>query len=205
MKKAFQEKQAPAPKHVAHAEPDAVDMLTENHKQLKKLFREYQTLVEDDDDNFIRKDAVAQEACALLLIHGTLEMELFYPAAARVLHAPELIAEATVEHTACADLISQIQKTPVDDNIFDAKFIVLGEIMQMHFKKEEHEMFARMRDAKIDLKALGSKMEELRETLAVENRVADTIAEMNQQHLVKRSDKEAAVPETVIIPPPGLR
>jgi len=193
MKKEFKEKQAPR--------PDAVELLTEDHKYLKKLFREYQLLVETDDANYIRKDAVAQEACDLLQVHARLEEEIFYPAAAKALHDPELIAEARVEHGAAKELITLLQKTPVDDNIFDARFIVLGEIMSMHFKKEEHELFARAREAKMDLAGLARKMEELRDSIEL-TKATETVKEMGAK---KKPEAEIPAEAGFMVPPPGFR
>lgn len=195
MKKSFKEK--------SDTRPDAIEILAEDHKYLKKLFREYQLLVETDDTNFIRKDAVAQEACDLLKVHARLEEEIFYPAVARALHATELVAEAKVEHTAAADLIELLQKTPVDDNIFDARFIVLGEIMSMHFKKEEHEMFARARDSKMDMASLGKKMQELRDSLMAGKPASETAQELGAR---KKPEPEPLIPDAgFMVPPPGFR
>ena len=154
------------------AAPDAVKLLTEDHEEVKALFKQYQKLVkaEGSDDE---KLAVAQEICVKLTVHATVEEELFYPAAREALgEDADLVDEADVEHASAKELIGQIEaSSPDDDDHFDAKVKVLGEYIDHHVKEEEGEMFPKVKKTELDLVAMAAEMaarkEELLEELGV--------------------------------------
>lgn len=139
----------------AGAVPDAIDLLTADHKEVKGLFKAYQKLVNDDGD-VGEKQALALQICAMLTAHATAEEELFYPAAREVLGDDvDLVDEADVEHASAKALIAQIEAGSPEDELFDAKVKVLGEYIDHHVKEEEGEMFPKVRKSDLDLDALG--------------------------------------------------
>lgn len=156
------------------ASTDALKLLTEDHDEVKALFKQYEKLVKDEADDD-EKLAIAQEICTKLTVHATVEEEIFYPAARQALgEDADLIDEADVEHASAKDLIGQIEaSSPEDDDHFDAKVKVLGEYIDHHVKEEEGEMFTKVKKAKgdIDLDAIGEEIatrkEELMEELGV--------------------------------------
>ncbi|MGQ3051120.1 MAG: hemerythrin domain-containing protein [Roseateles sp.] len=138
--------------------PDAVDMLTQDHKDVKALFKEYDKLAKADGD-VEEKQALALQICAMLTAHATVEEELFYPAAREVLGEDEdLVDEADVEHASAKDLIAQIEAATPDDPHFDAKVKVLGEYIDHHVKEEEGEMFPKIRKSDLDLDVMGEEL-----------------------------------------------
>jgi len=147
----------PAPKKKPAA-PDAVDQLIADHKDVKALFKDYDTLVKAEaqaED----KQTIALQICTMLTAHATVEEELFYPAARSVLGDDEdLVDEADVEHASCKDLIAQIETASPDDPLYDAKVKVLSEYIAHHVKEEEGEMFPKVRKSDLDLDALGEDM-----------------------------------------------
>jgi len=147
---------------------DAIEMLTQDHRKVQKLFREFKKLVEEDDGNTLRKEEIAREACGLLTVHAMVENEIFYPAAARAIGDKEIMNEAQVEHEGCNDLIEQLGKMRAGDEFFDARFIVLGEAMNHHIREEEHAMFPRVRRADLDLDLLGRQIEKRQQELLIE-------------------------------------
>lgn len=189
--------------------PDALEMLTEDHRSLKKLFDEFRHLVENDDTNYARKDAVVQEACDLLCLHTMLEERIFYPAVLHATHEEEMIAEAKVEHESVQELIDQLRQMEAGDELFDAKFIVLGEIFMLHVKEEEHVMFEKARKAELDFRALGRRMQRMREKFVVDLRVTQTMADVNGSFRDAAAILETRQPPgektSVLVPPPGLR
>ena len=66
--------------------------------------------------------------------------------------------EATVEHAGAKELIAQLESMQPGDDLYDAKFTVLGENVNHHIREEQNEMFPKVRKTKLDLNALGEQM-----------------------------------------------
>lgn len=142
------------------ADPHAVDAITllmNDHKKVKKLFADFSKIAEGDggDD---AKVAVVEQICMELSLHAQVEEEIFYPAVRAAIKDDDLMDEADVEHAGAKHLITQLQAmTPADDH-YDAKVTVLGESIDHHVKEEEGEMFPKARKAKVDMVALGAAL-----------------------------------------------
>ena len=147
------------------AAPDAIELLTTDHKEVKTLFKQYDQLVESDgsDDE---KQALAEQICQMLTVHATLEEEVFYPAAREALgEDADLVDEADIEHASAKELITQIEGSSPEDDHFDARVKVLGEYIDHHVKEEEGEMFPKVKKAKLDTAALGTALVARKEEL----------------------------------------
>ena len=160
------------------ASTDAIKLLTEDHKEVKKLFKQYEKLVKDEA-NDEEKQQLAAEICLQLTVHATIEEELFYPAAREVLEDDaDLVDEADVEHASAKELIAQIEgASPADDAHYDARVKVLGEYINHHVKEEEDEMFPKVKKGDLDLKALGEELAERKEALLEELGATETETE----------------------------
>lgn len=138
--------------------PDAIELLTIDHREVKALFKEYDKLVKAQADAG-EKQVVAAQICVMLTAHATAEEELFYPRAREVLGEDQvLIDEADVEHSSAKELIAQIEAGSPDDPLYDAKVKVLGEYIDHHVKEEEGEMFPKIRKSDLDLDAIGEEI-----------------------------------------------
>ena len=146
---------------------NAVRVLTADHREVKRLFQQYQELV-DHDAGDEEKKPLAEQICAMLTVHATIEEEIFYPAAREGIKDEDLVDEATVEHASAKDLIAQIQQSEPDEELYDAKVKVLGEYIDHHVKEEEGELFPQARRAKLDLDALGEQLLERKSELMSE-------------------------------------
>jgi hemerythrin superfamily protein len=148
---------------------DAIAMLTNDHKEVKALFKQYNTLVEADAEDE-EKMAIAAQICQMLTVHATVEEEIFYPAAREALGDDEdLIDEADVEHATAKELIAQLEGSgPADDALYDAKVKVLGEYIDHHVKEEEGEIFPKAKKGNLDSAALGAEMAARKEELMAE-------------------------------------
>ncbi|HET6600051.1 MAG TPA: hemerythrin domain-containing protein, partial [Burkholderiaceae bacterium] len=139
-----------AGKSTRQTSPDAIQLLTKDHKEVKALFQKYKKLASADGDASDRQKLAAQ-ICTMLIAHSGIEKEIFYPAAREAGVEADLLDEAEVEHASVEELISQIQAMSPDEDLYDAKVTVLGEYVNHHVKEEEDEMFPKCRKAKMDL------------------------------------------------------
>jgi hemerythrin superfamily protein len=127
----------------------AIQMLTADHENVKRLLRQGER-AEDDTD---RLQAIVDEACDALTAHAEIEEEFFYPAL-RETDARELVAEAEVEHNAAKQLITDLQGMGADDERYRATFNVLGEYVKHHINEEENEIFPLARASNADFEPL---------------------------------------------------
>jgi hemerythrin superfamily protein len=145
-------------------QPDAVELLMRDHKDVDALFKEYESLQEQGSDA-ARVELVGL-ICQALSVHAKIEEELFYPAArgARGVES-RLLDEAAVEHQSLKDIIGRLLKAPASDPLYDAGVKVLAEYTKHHVKEEESELFPEVRKSGIDLVALGAALSARKEAL----------------------------------------
>jgi len=144
---------------------DACDLLDADHKAVKAMFKEYEALTEGRGRSTTKKRQLADKICKELVVHATIEEEIFYPAARKATKDNALMNEAIVEHASAKELIAQIRGMDAGDEMFDAKVTVLGEYIDHHVKEERTEMFTKVRKTKLDLVALGAQMEQRKQAL----------------------------------------
>ena len=139
------------------AKTDATLLLTRDHTEVHKLFKQYEKLADAQGESSDRQ-ALAEEICLKLTIHATSEEEIFYPAAREAGIESDLLDEAEVEHASAKDLIAQIRAMTPDEDLYDAKVKVLGEYIDHHVKEEEEEMFPKCRKSKMALADLAAQL-----------------------------------------------
>jgi hemerythrin superfamily protein len=150
---------------------DAIALLTADHKSVKGLFQAFEKLKEREDADDDKKELVAR-ICSELTVHTTIEEEIFYPAVRDAIDDEDLMDEADVEHASAKDLIAQLESSSPGDDQYDAKVIVLGEMIEHHVKEEEGEMFPKVRKA-VDVHDLGAQLAARKAELAEELGVAE--------------------------------
>ncbi len=143
---------------------DAVDLLDADHVAVKKLFNEFKKLCEADAPGEEKK-ALADQICMELTVHAELEEQIFYPAARESIGDDDLLNEAEVEHASAKDLIAQISEMSPEEELYDAKVIVLGEYIDHHVEEERNEMFTKARKSDMDLKGMVEELTTLKEEL----------------------------------------
>lgn len=136
---------------------DAISMLKADHEKVRDLFKQFEELV-DGEGSAKEKAALAQQVCDELKIHAQIEEEIFYPAVREAIDDDDMMDEATVEHAGVKELIEQIEAMRPDEDLYDAKVIVMGEQVDHHATEEEEEMFPLVKKAKVDTAALGEEM-----------------------------------------------
>jgi len=149
--------------------PDACTLLDADHRNVKKMFKEYETLMESKAKSASQKKRdLANQICLALSVHAQIEEEIFYPALRGAIKDMDLLNEAEVEHGTAKELIAQIETGDVEDDMFDAKVTVLGEYIDHHVKEERNEIFVKARASKLDLVEMRAQLEARKEELMSE-------------------------------------
>jgi len=92
---------------------EAITLLTEDHKKVKKLLVDFARLAKGDGNDKAKAEVVRQ-ICMGLTIHAQAAEEIFYPAVRAVIKDNDLMDEADVEHAGAKNLIAQLEAmTPV--------------------------------------------------------------------------------------------
>jgi hypothetical protein len=151
---------------------DAIAMLTADHKKVKSIFKKFEKLKKQDSGD-AEKAELVQEACMALTVHAQLEEEIFYPAVREGTEEDDLMDEAQVEHMSAKAFIAELQSMQPGDELYEAKFTVLGEYVNHHVEEEEGELFHKAKRAKIDTAALGEQMMQRKQALLAEHGVAE--------------------------------
>ncbi|MGI5240834.1 hemerythrin domain-containing protein [Dactylosporangium sp. CA-139066] len=141
---------------------DAIVMLKEDHKKVKRLFKEFQAAEEGPAE---AKGRIVEQILQELTVHTYLENEVMYPEVRRLL--PDLeddILESYEEHHVADVLCLELSTMDPDEEHFDAKVTVLIESVTHHIQEEEEEWFPKVREnlGRQQLQELGAKMLELR-------------------------------------------
>jgi hemerythrin superfamily protein len=134
---------------------DAVALLKADHRQVEQWFSQF-----EKTPSAGKKQQLASSICAALIVHTSIEEEIFYPAFLKATADKDMHHEAIVEHAGAKTLIAQIQNMSPRDDYFDSKVTVLSEMIKHHVKEEEQPggMFAEAKKSGMDLRALGAEL-----------------------------------------------
>src|SRR2546423_2465766 len=152
------------PTKEASVSTDAIVILKEDHKQVRKLFKEFQQAGEGATE---KKGRLVDQILEALTIHTYLENEVMYPEVRKLL--PDLeedILESYEEHHVADVLSFELSTMSPDDERFEAKTMVLIESVLHHIEEEEREWFPKVREGlgRKQLQGLGTRITELRDT-----------------------------------------
>jgi iron-sulfur cluster repair protein YtfE (RIC family) len=157
----------PASKNATTDAQDAIALLTDDHKAVQKLFKEYEELTQNDADEE-EKGALAKQICMELAVHAQIEEEIFYPAVREAIEDGDLLDEAEVEHASAKELIAQIGAMAPGEELYDAKVTVLGEYVNHHIAEEQDDLFPQAQKAKLAPASLGAELMERKLELQAE-------------------------------------
>lgn len=143
---------------------DAVALLKSDHRTVEELFERF-----ENTNGKATKAKIAQQVCMELMVHSTIEEEIFYPAVKDAVDE-EIHDEAYVEHDGAKVLIAEILAGSPDDEFYDAKVKVLSEMIKHHVKEEEQRdgMFAQAKKGDVDMQALGEQLAARKAALTAE-------------------------------------
>jgi hypothetical protein len=140
----------------AATKSDAIALLKADHRKVEDLFEKFQHARDEE-----RKAALVREICTELMVHTTIEEEIFYPACKEKIEDEDVLEEAYVEHDGAKVLIAELLASEPDADFYDAKVKVLSELIKHHVKEEEKRsegLFAQARNAGLDVEALGARL-----------------------------------------------
>ncbi|MGW0247549.1 hemerythrin domain-containing protein [Nocardia goodfellowii] len=140
---------------------DAIVLLREDHKEVRKLFRDFEKAGAG-----AHKGQLVDKIIELLTVHTYIENECMYPEVRALV--PELekdILESYEEHHVADVLIAELAAMKPDDERFTAKTTVLIESVDHHIDEEENEWFPKVREhlGRKQLQEIGARMLELKE------------------------------------------
>jgi hemerythrin superfamily protein len=134
-----------------------IAVLTEDHKKVKKMFKDFEKLKKEEGQDD-RKEKLVQQICREITIHAQVEEEIFYPAVRDAIDDGDLMGEADVEHASAKELIAQLESMGAGEDHYNAKVTVLGEYIDHHVKEEQDKMFPKVKKARIDTAELGAQI-----------------------------------------------
>lgn len=147
---------------------DAITLLLEDHKVLRKLSKE---LAETSEEEVAKRKELLPQLETVLNAHTKIEEELFYPAlleASDDVEDARMVAEGIEEHRAAdAKVIPDLHEADPSTIDYTGKLKVLKDYLFHHLKEEEEDMFPKVKgliDAKA-LQALGDKMKARKDEL----------------------------------------
>ena len=142
---------------------DAIVILRDDHKQIRKLFRDFRS----QGDNAVKtKGKIVDKIIEALTVHTYIENEVMYPEIRK--RVPDLeddILESYEEHHVADVLVVELAALSPDNERFDAKTTVLIENVEHHIGEEEDEWFPKVREAlsRKELREIGEEMLRRRE------------------------------------------
>lgn len=157
---------APEAKAGATAQPapsDGVALLRADHRKVEGLFSQYEAASNDG-----QKQTLIRQICSELIIHTTLEEEIFYPACRAAASDEDPLDEAQVEHDSAKVLIADLLNGASDDPYRDAKVSVLADQIKHHVEEEEAPsigIFARAQAAGVNKPELAQQLHTRKQAL----------------------------------------
>ena len=141
---------------------DAITLLKDDHKEIRRLFREFQRA---GDRAVKRKATLVKQIIERLTVHTYIENKVMYPEVRALL--PELeddVLESYEEHHVADVLCMELSVMAPDAEHFDAKTTVLIESVSHHIEEEEQDWFPKVRAAlgRKSLQEIGAKLEQAR-------------------------------------------
>jgi hemerythrin-like domain-containing protein len=127
------------------AAEDGIALLREDHRAVKKLFKEFSAA---GSRAHATRRRLADKIITELSIHAGIEENVLYPRARVALPRVEAdVLEALEEHHVVKVTCAELEKMPATDERFAAKMTVLMENVKHHISEEEEDLFPKLRKA----------------------------------------------------------
>ena len=135
---------------------DALELLKQDHKKVKELFKQVEGVEEDK-----QKKKIFSQIKSELETHARIEEDIFYPAVQNYDELRDKVLESVEEHKQIKTLLREIDDLVSDSEKFEPKLKVLQENVEHHAEEEEEgEMFPKVRKlmTKAELEELGEQL-----------------------------------------------
>lgn len=142
---------------------DAITMLKADHREIRRLFREYRRT---SDTAVKTKEKLVHQIIELLTVHSYIENEVLYPQVRELLpELDEAMLESFEEHHVADMLCAELATLTTDDEHFEAKTIVLIDNVTHHIDEEEGDRFPKIRAglSRTKLRDMGVLIEQARQ------------------------------------------
>lgn len=140
---------------------DALELLTQDHNEVRQLFEEFRSAAEQEDTS--KMGDLTETIFQKLTVHTAIEEDIFYPAVrdANGKELSETTDESYEEHHVVDLLMGEIRQLRPGEDAFKAKMTVLMENVEHHAQEEEEEMFTEVREIMSEerLQQLGEELQ----------------------------------------------
>jgi hemerythrin superfamily protein len=136
---------------------NALELLTQDHQAVKKLFEQGQQA----DDKKQQKQ-IFKEIKSELETHARIEETIFYPAMEEHEELKDMVLESLEEHKQMKTVLREMSKLSASSEKFKPKFKVLKDNVEHHaVEEEEGKMFPKVRKLidSAQLEELGNELE----------------------------------------------
>ncbi len=176
---------------------DLIQLVHDDNVKVAELFFQFSQAEEDDE-----KQDLFKQIMLGLKVHAQLVEELYYPLLPETAkeedkeEAEELVFEAEASNYVASMILDVLVTMKPSDDYFDGKMKVLHCLVKEQVKREEKEMFEKLKaaESEIDFEEIGSnaveRQMELQEELAAQNKRSKSGAKAT----AKASGKKAKAP-----------
>ncbi|MGC9669512.1 hemerythrin domain-containing protein [Planosporangium sp. 12N6] len=121
-------------------EKDVVELLVDQHNQIKTMFAEMETAKGD------RKREVFEDLVRLLAVHETAEEEVVHPVARRkIANGKQVVDERLHEEDQAKRMLAELYDLGIDKPEFDIRFRAAKDSIIAHAEREERDEFSGLR------------------------------------------------------------
>ena len=167
---------------------DAHDLLIADHNRVRGLFTRCKAASEQDD--VVTMEGLVRTIVDELVVHTTIEEEIYYPAITDLTdEIHDIVAEGVQEHHVAKQLMGELDGVEPGSDAWVAKVKVLMEGVEHHAGEEEKEMFPPVRKAMSgdDLATLGDRLQRRKAELGA---AAPLIDLTKEELLVKAREQQ---------------
>ncbi|MEU5643421.1 hemerythrin domain-containing protein [Streptomyces milbemycinicus] len=123
-------------------QPDVVDLLTADHREVQELFEGYRTCADPGERRLLMEQITVE-----IVRHSVAEEQYLYPTVRKALPNGDEVAEREMEELSEAErILGDLERLDTADRRFDALVRELYDVVSMHIRGEEDVIFPELRE-----------------------------------------------------------